>query len=309
MAKKSSEEYPCDNTDNFPETAKPSNSAADKNDDDTLGSINVPEIVHLPDPDINEKYLFSFDELKLSELNIFPPKTRLLYMAKIVSDFFDETASGNYTARRDNDNVDVVENDHNNLVEINNEPNLYALDDDNVQPQQLVTLQSSMFMNPSSYESLIMKCGFINFPENALPNYDPSKDEGFFEYGDYTLPPLSSNIISPPLNLDVSVVKHGQEYIDFMSVFTEFEMYRPFLEKVFSYLSYKDIASMTTVSKTWRKSISKSVTAQNKLEKVFIHAILYFCHENINVTDEYKKLYDKILIHFKNQIQFEKRDF
>ncbi|CAI6359038.1 unnamed protein product [Macrosiphum euphorbiae] len=163
----------------------------------------------------------------------------------------------------------------------------------------LVTYKSNVTIEDTDRHSSFF-FNYKNFPEL------------FFSFDDFynSTPHLPLSLtLTPPLNLDVDFVKQGQEYIDFMSVFTEHDFCKPFLEKIFSYLSYKDIASMTTVSKTWRKAVSKSANAQKELEKVFIHAILYFCHKNANVTDEYKQLYDKILIHFKNQIQFKKNDF
>ncbi|XP_026820608.1 uncharacterized protein LOC113559176 [Rhopalosiphum maidis] len=287
MAEKSNEKYPCENNENSSETAIPYNIIADKNDEDTSGTIctisssskNIPEV------------FLSFDDEQSSELDALQPSSsmsRKLSMKNIVGKFFD-----NKYKSRNNDNV--VENDNNNPVDINNELNVYAPVDD-IQHNMLANI--CMIDSPSSCPSMFIN--YIHFPELCLSINEP--------FSTYSQLPLSVSL-TPPLNLDVSVVKHGQEYIDFMSIFTEFDIYKPLLEKIFSYLAYRDIASMTAVSKTWRKAVSKSVTAQKKLEKVFIHAILYFCHNNANVTDEYKQLFNKILIHFKNQIHFKRQDF
>ncbi|XP_060843773.1 uncharacterized protein LOC132923819 [Rhopalosiphum padi] len=287
MAEKSNEKYPCENNEKSSETAIPSNIIADKNDEDTSGTICTISSTSKNMPDV----FLSFDDEQSSELDALQPSSpmsRKLSMKKIVGKFFDDKYKS-----RNNDNV--VENDNNNPADINNEPNVYAPDDD-IQHNMLANI--CMIDSPSSGSSVFIN--YIHFPELCLSINEP--------YSTYSQFPLSVSL-TPPLNLDVSVVKHGQESIDFMSVFTEFDIYRPLLEKIFSYLTYRDIASMTAVSKTWRKAVTKSVTAQKKLEKVFIHAILYFCHNNANVTDEYKQLFNRILIHFKNQIQFKRQDF
>lgn len=298
MAEKSSEEYPCINTDNTSETATSSNNTADKNSEDISGTICT--ISTSPDKLMPEMF-YSFDDPP-SELNALP-----LSMKNLVGKFFDEINDAKYKIRNNdnvNENVNVNENDQNNLVDINidgnNEPNADGNDEPNADGDNhhgmLVTYKSNLTVENTENHSSLLYCRRY-FPEI------------FFSLYNTTQPLPLSLSLTPPLNLDVHFVKQGQEYIDFMSVFTEHDFCKPFLEKIFSYLSYKDIASMTTVSKTWCKAVSKSANAQKELEKVFIHAILYFCHKNANVSDEYKQLYDKILIHFKNQIQFKKNDF
>lgn len=300
MAEKSSEEYPCNNTDNTSETATSSNNTADKNSEDISGAICA---ISTSLDKLMPEMFYSFDDPP-SELNALA-----LSMKNIVDKFFGKINDGKYKICN-NDNVN--ENDQNNLVDINidgnNEPNADCNNelnaDGNNEPNadgdnhhgMLVTYKSNLTVEDTENHSSLFYCRRY-FPEI------------FFSLDNTTQPLPLSLSLTPPLNLDVHFVKQGQEYIDFMSVFTEHDFLKPFLEKVFSYLSYKDIASMTTVSKTWCKAVSKSPNAQKELERVFIHAILYFCHKNANVSDEYKQLYDKILIHFKNQIQFKKNDF
>jgi len=292
MAEKTSEEFPCDNADNTSETATPSNNTAAKNGEDISDEICTISTSH----ELMSEMFYSFDDPP-SEINALQ-----LSMKKIVGKFFDEMIEIRNNADNVNVNdhidlvdinVDVNKKDPNNLVDVNNEPNV--TDGDN-HHGMLVTYKSNVTIEDTErYSSFI----FDNKYFSGL----------FFSFYNFTPHLPLSLTLTPQLNLDVNFVKQGQEYIDFLSVFTEHDFCKPFLEKIFSYLSYKDIASMTTVSKTWRKAVTKSTNAQKELEKVFIHAILYFCHKNANVTDEYKQLYDKILIHFKNQIQFKKNDF
>ncbi|XP_022182376.1 uncharacterized protein LOC111042163 [Myzus persicae] len=293
MADKSSEKYSCDNTNNTSaETTTPSNNMADKNGEDISGAT----CTILPSPEIISEVFYSFDDPD-SELDPLQ-----LSMKKIVGKLFNQISDDKLKIHdidndNDNDDVNVNENYQNDLVDINidvnNEPNVYAADGD-IQNNMLVALRkheniedtmcpSNFFFDYKNYKELFFSTENINFSTPELP---------------------LSLTLTPQLNFDVDFIKQDQQYIDFMSVFTEFDFCKPFLEKIFSYLSYKDIASMTKVSKTWRKAVSKSANAQKELEKVFIQAILYFCHKNASVTDEYKQLYDKILIHFKNQIQF-----
>lgn len=305
MAEKSNEEYLSESTDNTSEIATPSNDIADENGEGISGAICTIS----PSLKIMSEISYSFDDpdSKISTLE--------LSMKKIVGKFFDKVSDDKYKIP-DNDIVNVNENNHNDLVDIidvinndhinlidinndaNNEPgNVYAADDDN---------RRNMLVTYKTYGDTNYTTRNLNFFFNG----ENSLKISFSDDIKYSTPKLAlSPTLTPRMNFSVDFIKQGQECIDFMSVFTEYEFCKPFLENVFSYLSYRDIASMTTVSTTWRKAVIKSVNAQKELEKVFIHAILYFCHKNANVTDEYKQLFDKILIHFKNQIQFKKNDF
>jgi len=292
MAEKSSEEYPCDNSDNISETTTSSNNTADKNSEDISGAI----CTTFTNPELMPEIFCSFDEPS-SELNAVQ-----LSMKTIVGNFFDEMR--NKTRNNDNDNENVNENNPIDLVDINvdvnNEPNVPDAVDADIPQNMLATFESNLAIQDTEPRLSNFFDTYQNYPEL------------FFLFDNFKCftPPLPLSItLTPPLNFDVHFVKQGQQYIDFMSVFTEHDFCKPFLEKIFSYLTYKDIASMTTVSKNWRNAVLKSVNAQKELEKVFIHAILYFSHKNADVTDEYKQLFDKILIHFKNQIQFKKNDF
>lgn len=96
----------------------------------------------------------------------------------------------------------------------------------------------------------------------------------------------------------------GQEKIDFMYLLTICDNFLPVVEKIFSFLSFRDISSMIYVSKIWQNAVLNSRIAQKEMEYNFIQAILYFCHDNINVTEEYEYLYRNILLDFKKHVDF-----
>jgi len=272
MAEKSSEEFPSESANNTTETATPSSSKnmADKNDENISGAICTISPSLRKMP--GKSYSFNDPD----------PKTRK-FIEEIVRNFFVKINRDKYKFR----------------LNYNNEPNVYAAND-NIRRNTLVAYTKCKNLEDinGAMRNLKFVFNLSSFKELSLNGVT------------YSAPKLQlSSTLTPRLNLDVDFIKHGEEYIDFMSVFTEFDFCKPFLEKVFSYLSYKDITSMTTVSTTWREAVLKSVNAGKELERVFIHAILYFCHRNANVTDEYKQLFENMLIHFKNQIEFKKNDF
>jgi len=309
MAEKSNEEYPydsTDNTDNTSEIATSSNSKVNENGDDTSSVVCTIYIKKMPE-------VFSSDEPS-SELDA-ASTSHNLSINTVVGTFLNELneilSDDKYNSlHNDNVNVNVVDNDQdkldenaqNNLVEndVDNGTNPVYSSADNNQHKILVTFK----INLPIMDTLVTNSK-IYIRSKQMPDIFFSIYKVKYNYPQL---PLSISL-TPKLNLDVNFFKHDREYVDFISVFTEFDFCLPFLEKVFSHLSFRDIASMTAVSKTWREAISKSKTAQKELENVFIHAILYFCHKNANANDEYQQLYENILIDFKKHIQFKKQKF
>lgn len=96
----------------------------------------------------------------------------------------------------------------------------------------------------------------------------------------------------------------GQEKIDFLNQFTKNKNLNHILKKIFLHLSYKDITTMISVSKIWQNAIINSTEAQKKMESIFIQAILYYCHANVDISDDYKCLIENILFDLKKHLQY-----
>lgn len=139
---------------------------------------------------------------------------------------------------------------------------------------------------------------------DKLQNIDIITGQGAF--CTQTLQEKTSNQQVKVYRTDLSM--EGQETIDFLNQFTENVNNNLILEKIFSYLSYKDIASMIFVSNIWQKAIVNSTVAQKEMENVFIQGLLYFCHANFNVSEEYKCLFERILFDLKKHLQFNKQE-
>lgn len=134
-------------------------------------------------------------------------------------------------------------------------------------------------------------------------NIDITTDHGdFYTQKSQTLETKNSNQQINVYGTYMSM--EGQEKIDFLEQFTKIKNAGPILEQIMSYLSYKDIASMMSVSNIWHSAIINSPVAQQKLENIFTQVILYFCNANVNVSEEYKCLFETILFDLKKHLQF-----
>lgn len=95
----------------------------------------------------------------------------------------------------------------------------------------------------------------------------------------------------------------GRKRIDFVYFLTKCNGGYWAMEKIFSYLSYKDISTIFLVSKTWKNVILNSKTVQKNFENHFIRAILSVVHCEPNVTEEYQQLYQNIIMDCMTKLQ------